>query len=116
FFLFVREIFVRRGKEKTLKANLIAIVATAFMIVVPVFISRTIAGIPEKESAGFFFLFVSFFFFLKAFKESKLKNSLIYGGLAGITTALMGLIWGGVIFIYITIALSVLIAFVLNKI
>ncbi|MBU3912748.1 MAG: hypothetical protein KKB21_03550 [Nanoarchaeota archaeon] len=115
FFLFVREVFVRKD-EKTLKANLIAIISTLFMIVIPVFISRTIAGIPEKESVGFFFMFLSFYLFLKAWKSEKLRTSLVLGVLAGISTALMGLTWGGVSYIYVTIAISSLIAFVLNKI
>lgn len=115
FFLFVREIFIRKDKIKNIKANIIAIISTFFMIVTPVFLSRTIAGIPEKESAAFFFMFLSFYLFLKAWKSKKIKNASIFGILAGISTGLMGLIWGGILFIIIPIGLSVLIAFILNK-
>src|SRR3989344_4659872 len=79
FFFFVREIFIK--KEEKNKANAIAIISTLFMIVIPVFLSRTVAGIPEKESS-----------------------------------ALMALIWGAVGYIFVSIAIASLIAFILNKI
>lgn len=117
FFLLVREIFARKDSEdKNLKANIIAIISTFFMIVIPVFLARTVAGIPEKESIGFFFMFLAFYFFLKSWKTEKLRNALILGILAGISTALMGLSWGGVSYVYTTIGIAGLLAFVLNKV
>ncbi len=116
FFLFVREIFVRKSEKSKTKANLIALISTFFMIVTPVFLSRTIAGIPEKESAAFFFMFLVFYLFLKGWKSEKIINSGIFGILAGISTGLMGLIWGGIIYVFIPIGLAGLIAFILNKV
>ncbi len=116
FFLFVREIFVRKNKESETRANIIALISTFFMITIPIFLSRTIAGIPEKESAGFFFMFLSFYLFLKAWKSENARNSYILAGLAGISTAMMGLVWGGVLYVFVTIAIASLIAFILNKV
>jgi asparagine N-glycosylation enzyme membrane subunit Stt3 len=117
FFFFVREIFIRKNeKESFLKSNIIASIATGFMIVIPGFLSRTVAGIPEKESVGFFFMFLAFFLFLRAWKCEKTINSCVWGILAGIATGLMGLTWGGVNYIYITMGLASLVAFVLNKV
>jgi asparagine N-glycosylation enzyme membrane subunit Stt3 len=117
FFFFVREIFMRKDEaEKKLKANLIASISTLFMIILPGFLSRTIAGIPEKESVGFFFMFLAFYLFLKAWKSEKLITASIYSILTGIVTALMGLTWGGVIYIYIAVAFATFIAFFLNKV
>jgi len=116
FFLFVREIFSGEEKDEKTKSNIIALISTFFMIVIPVFLSRTIAGIPEKESAGFFFMFIAFYFFIKAWKSNKLKNSILFGILAGLSTALMGLIWGGVMFVFASIAIVTLIEFVFGKI
>jgi len=116
FFFFVREIFIRKSKKSILKANTISLIATFFMIVIPVLLPRTIAGIPEKESAAFFFMFLSIYLFLKAWKSKKIKNSIIFGILAGISTGMMGLIWGGVIYVFITIGLAGFIAFILNKV
>ena len=115
FFLFVREVFVRKHEKSKLNANIIALISTFFMIVIPAFLSRTIAGIPEKESAGFFFMFLAFYLFLRAWKSDKLKNYAIFSILAGIFTGIMGLIWGGVIYVYVTIAVATFIAFALNK-
>jgi asparagine N-glycosylation enzyme membrane subunit Stt3 len=116
FFLFVREIFTNKSKKGKTRANIISLISTFFMIVIPVFISRTIAGIPEKESAAFFFMFLGFYLFLKSWKSEKLKTSMIFGILAGVSTALMGLISGLVIYLFIPIATTCLIAFLLNKI
>ncbi|MFA5258570.1 MAG: STT3 domain-containing protein [Candidatus Pacearchaeota archaeon] len=115
FFLFVREVFIRK-EEKKLSANLIALISTAFMIVIPVFLSRTVAGIPEKESVGFFFMFLAFYLFLKAWKFEKNYLAITFGVLAGISTALMGLTWGGVEYIYVTVAVASLGAFIINKV
>ncbi|MEK6935668.1 MAG: STT3 domain-containing protein [Nanoarchaeota archaeon] len=122
FFLFTREIFVRKISDKKednknkLKANLIALISTFFMIVIPIFLSRTLAGIPEKESAAFFFMFLAFYFFLKAWKTEKIRNSAILGGLAGISTTLMGLISGLVTYIFVAIGVASFLAFILNKV
>lgn len=116
FFFFVREIFLRKDKQSRLNANLIAIASTFIMIVTPAFLSRTIAGIPEKESAGFFFMFLSFYLFVKAWKTENMKKSLIVASLSGVSTGLMALIWGGVSYLYVTIAIATFIAFILNKV
>jgi asparagine N-glycosylation enzyme membrane subunit Stt3 len=116
FFLFAREIFIRKEKESIAPANIIAIISMFLMIVSPVFLSRTVAGIPEKESAAFFFMFLSFYLYLKAWKSEKLKTAIIFAIFAGVSTALMGLTWGGVSYIFIPIALASLIALVLNKV
>jgi asparagine N-glycosylation enzyme membrane subunit Stt3 len=116
FFIFVREIFNGESKKDKTKANLIAIISTFFMIVIPAFLSRTVAGIPEKESAAFFFMFLVFYFILKAWKSKKAKIYVPLGILSGVFTALMWLIWGGVIYIFISIAVATMIAFILNKI
>ena len=116
FFLFVREVFIRKSKESIIKANIISLIATFFMIVIPSFLSRTIAGIPEKESAAFFFLFLSLYLFLKSFKIEKLRNSIIFAVSAGLSTAAMALIWGGSLYIFITIGGAGIVAFIIDKI
>ena len=113
FFLFARKIFYKEDKKTR---NIIALIATAFFVLIPSLLSRTIAGIPEKESAAFFFMFLAFYFILEAFNSEKLKRGLIFGSLAGLCTAGMALIWGGVIFIFFTIPLSFLLAFLLGKV
>lgn len=116
FFLFVREVFLDKSKESVMKANIIAIISSFFMIVTPIFLSRTVAGIPEKEAAAFFFMFLAFYLFLKAWKIENIKASVMLAILSGISTGLMGLVWGGVIYLFIPIGIAGLLAFILNKI
>ncbi len=113
FFLFARKIFYKENKKIR---NIIALIATAFFVVIPSLLPRTIAGIPEKESAAFFFLFMAFYLFLEAFTSKEIKRSLIFGILSGISTALMALIWGGVIFIFFTIPSAFLLSFIFGKV
>ena len=146
FFLFVRKIF-----EEKKTGNIIALIATLLLIISPSLVARTVAGIPEKESAGFFFMFLSFYLFLSAWKSQKPQNSLNFDGyqshktlkseisddyqnperilksekkinsailalLAGISTAIMGLIWGGVVYVFSVIGVAVLVAFIIGKV
>ncbi|MDP2672315.1 MAG: STT3 domain-containing protein, partial [Nanoarchaeota archaeon] len=115
FFLFVRELFSRESKLSKIRANIISLISTFLMIVIPILLSRTVAGIPEKESAMFFFLFLALFLFLKAWKTEKIKYSLIYGILAGFATAGMGLVSGLTMYLYWAIFVASFVAFILNK-
>lgn len=116
FFFFVREIFIKKSKSSRTRANLIALISTFFMAVIPTFLSRTVAGIPEKESAAFFFLFAALYFFLKSWKDEKLSKTIVFSVVAGILTAALGMIWGGVLFVFISVAIASLIAFILDKV
>jgi len=113
FFLFARKIFYKKSQ---LIKNSIALIATAFFVLVPSFLPRTIAGIPEKESIAFFFMFMAFYLFIEAFTSEKFKRALIFGILAGVSTALMSLIWGGMILVFFTIPTAVLLSFIFGKI
>jgi len=62
FFLLVRKIFITNTSK--VNANIIALVSSLFLSIIPSILPRTIAGIPEKESSGFFFLFLAFYFFI----------------------------------------------------
>src|SRR3989344_5023758 len=117
FFFFVREIFY---KKEEFQKNLIAVLATAIYSVIPLMQHRTTAGIPELESAGLFFFWLSFFFFLKAWHSEKnifsIKRSYLFALAAGISTAFMIFTWGGFRFILYSLALATLIAFFIGKV
>jgi asparagine N-glycosylation enzyme membrane subunit Stt3 len=113
FFLFARKIFYI---ENSVVRNSIAIISTALFAVTPSLLPRTIAGIPEKESAAFFFIFMAFYFILESFTAKTLKKGLIFGVLSGIVTGILALIWGGATFVFMTIAGATLLAFILGKI
>ena len=113
FFFMTRKFFAENmGKNK---ANIIALVASLFLSVIPALLPRTIAGIPEKEASGILFLFLAFYFFMCGWKARGQISRYTYGLLAGISTDLMGLVWGGYLYIILTIGPAVLIAFLLGK-
>src|SRR3989344_5548129 len=113
FFFLTRKIFADITGE--INANIIALMSSFFLAVLPSLLPRTIAGIPEKESAAFLFLFLALYFFISAWKSEKQGNSLIFAALAGASTAGMAHIWGGYIFIFLTLVPSVFFAFLLGK-
>ncbi|MBI4116677.1 hypothetical protein HY449_02950 [Candidatus Pacearchaeota archaeon] len=113
FFLFARKIFYRENSETK---NIIALIATAFFVLVPSWLPRSIAGIPEKESVAFGFMFLAFYLYLEATTSEKFRNKIILGFFAGISTALMALVWGGVIFVFFSIPTAVFFAFLLGKV
>jgi len=113
FFFLVRIIFAERLGEK--KANVIGLVSAFFLVVMPQLLPRTIAGIPEKESAAFLFFFLAFYFFLASWKAKGMKSRVVFGLLSGAATAGMANIWGGYAFIFLVLAPSVFAAFLLGK-
>ncbi|MDP3881836.1 MAG: STT3 domain-containing protein [Nanoarchaeota archaeon] len=114
FFFLTRKIFVEiTGK---VSANIIALIASFFLAVLPSLLPRTIAGIPEKESAAFLFLFLAFYFFISAWKTEKQTKSIMLAVLAGASTAAMALIWGGYLYAFLTIGVASFLAFFLGKV
>ncbi len=114
FFLFTKKVFAKSLGE--MQASIIAIVSTFFLSVFTVLLPRTIAGIPEKEAGALPFMFLAFYFFLVAWDAKRKYPGYVFGILAGISTGVMSLIWGGHIYVYSTIAAAVFIAFIFGKI
>lgn len=113
FFFLARKIFVDTlGKSR---ASIIALISSFFLTVLPSLLPRTIAGIPEKESAAFLFLFLAFYFFLGSWKSKHKYGKYAYALLAGASTAGMALIWGGFIYVFLTIGLTTLFSFLLGQ-
>jgi len=113
FFLLVKKIFEEKGKKIS---SIIALIATFFLVTLPSLLPRTIAGIPEKESVAFGLMFFTFYFVLCAWKSNKIWKGILFGIIAGFFTGMMALIWGGVLFIYVTMAIAGFIAFMFYKI
>src|SRR3989344_4377832 len=105
FFLLVKKLFDYK----------IALLASAFLTLVPAYLHRTMVGFSDKESLGFVFMFVAFYFFVCAWQNEKVKKSIILGALSGLSSGLMGLVWGGFSFVITTIGLFVLIEVLLNR-
>ena len=94
FFLLVRKLF----DEK------VALIACAFLTVVPGYLYRTIAGFADKESLGMALMFLTFYLYLSFIESKDLKKILIYSILAAITTTLLAGSWGGANFAFAIIS------------
>ncbi len=101
FFMLVRRVF----RDNKLN-NLIALLATLIFAVIPGFVHRSVAGVPEKESIAFFFMFLAFYGIVVGWQSKEWKKAGLFGLFAGVATALMGLTWGGVTFAIVVIALA----------
>ncbi len=105
FFLLVRELFDYK----------IALLSSLFLIVVPAFLFRTMSGVSDKEALGVVFMFAAFYFYVASWKTKTLIKGVILGILAGISTAAMGLAWGGVFFVFLIIGLFALVEIFFDK-
>jgi len=115
FFFLTKEIF-KDVFDNEIYPGIIALIASFFLTVIPTLLPRTIAGIPEKESAAFLFIFLSYYFIVKSFKSKNKINLIINSLLGGIFTGILGLIWGGVGFVLISVELAFLGAYFLGTI
>ncbi|MBI2044042.1 hypothetical protein HYT24_01625, partial [Candidatus Pacearchaeota archaeon] len=117
FFFFVREIF---SPKSEFEKNGIAVLATLLYTVMPQMQHRTTAGIPELESIGIVFFWLSFFLFLKAWNSEgkiwKMNKRYFFAVLAGLSTALMIYHWGGFRFIFLGLSIATLFMFFMGKI
>lgn len=105
FYLLVKKLFNERA----------ALIAAAFLIVVPAFLYRSMGGVPDKEPFGIAMMFAAFYFYVSSLKSESFKRSIIHAVLAGIATGLMGLAWGGVTTIFLAIGLTTIVEVFLNK-
>jgi len=114
FFLFSRKVFLMVMEEK--RANIAALIATAFFTVIPEMLQRTVAGIPEHEPSGIMFMFLAFWLFICAWESEGKKFWLLALG-SGIATALMISTWiGAARYTFMIVGLAVFFAFLFGKI
>ena len=100
FFLLVKKLFDYR----------IALVSSLLLTIIPMYLFRTIAGVGDKEAFSMIFFFASLYFFLIGWGNLSWKYNIFFGGISGIITGSMTLIWGGVQFIIFIIGIFTLIS------
>ncbi|MBU2637810.1 MAG: hypothetical protein KJ955_02460 [Nanoarchaeota archaeon] len=104
FFLFVKKMFNYK----------IAIAATAFFAVVPAFLYRTMAGVADKEAFAVALMFAALYFYVSALKSEKPPQFIPFSMLAGFLSGVMAAVWGGYIFVMLSIGLHAIICTVLG--
>lgn len=107
FYFLVREVF---GDVK------IALVATAMLSVIPSFLFRTAGGFADKEAIAIFLIFSALFFYVKSNNQKDKRFRRLFAILAGVSTGLCGLSWGGVIFVFESIAAFAIIEVIFDRI
>src|SRR3989344_2255697 len=105
FFLLVKKLFDYR----------VALLSTLLLTIIPPYLFRTMSGIGDKEALGMVFFFAALYFFVCGWKSNSTRENLLFGALAGLSTGLMGLVWGGFAFLVSIIGLFCLINFVFMK-
>ena len=105
FFLFIKNLFNYK----------IALVASYILTVIPIFLHRTIAGFSDKEALATMLIFMAFYFYTNTWRVNKTWKFLTNSLLAGITTTLAVLAWGGSTLITFVIAAFILFEIFLNK-
>ncbi len=96
-------------------SNIGGLISTLLFGLLPLFIPRTIAGIPEKEASAFFFMFLALYFFIVSWDQHTKAKRLTFGLLAGLSTGLMALIWGAYSYIFFIIIPAAFISFIIGK-
>ena len=105
FFLLVRKVF----DWKT------ALLASAFLTVLPAYLYRTLAGVSDKEAMAIIFFYAGIYFFLAFFLEKKSWKAWLYSILAGLAVGILWTLWGGIVFITSTVGLFVFILVLFDK-
>ena len=105
FFLLTRKLF----------NNNMALLSTAFLAFVPSYLFRTLTGVSDKEAFATIFLFAAFYFYVLSWTSQNNGKAILFGSLAGVSTALTNLIWGGGVFIFLSIGIFAIIEILLNK-
>src|SRR3989338_10953709 len=95
FYLLVKRLFDWR----------VGLVASSFLIVLPAFLFRTMSGVSDKEGLAILFLFMCLYFYVVAWQSKTRNKAILFGALSGISTILLGATWGGVMFVFLIIAL-----------
>src|SRR3989344_1248539 len=105
FFLFARR----------LSNTKVAILATTILSFIPMFLFRTLTGVSDKEAMGLAFMFAAFYFYIAAVQSQSIKKSTIFAVLAGLSTGFLGLIWGGVSFIFLIFGIFSVVKIIANS-
>ncbi len=104
FFLLVKKIFNWR----------VAIMSSTILSVIPTYLYRTMAGFSDKEPLALAFMSASFYFYVSSIKSEKIVKAIIFGCLSGLFTGFMGLVWGGVKFMFLIFGTFAILAIIFD--
>ncbi|MDD5253473.1 MAG: STT3 domain-containing protein [Candidatus Nanoarchaeia archaeon] len=105
FFLLMKKLFNTK----------LAIIASAFLTVIPTFLYKGMFGSSDKEGLATVFMFMAFYFYFVGFKSKENWKVVLFGVLAGISTGLMSRVWGGVNIVYMIMGLFMIVSLLFLK-
>src|SRR3989344_1466799 len=106
FFLFVQKAFHWK----------IALCASAFLAVVPAYITRTISGVSDKEAMAMIFFFLTLYLFLSFILEKKNWKSFLFVLGAALSGSALWCLLGDFVFVFLSIGAFVLLLVFLERI
>ncbi|MFH1456003.1 MAG: STT3 domain-containing protein [archaeon] len=105
FFLLVKKLFDWR----------VALLSSVLLAIVPAYLFRTMAGFADKEALAMALLFLALYLFILSKQEEVFYKKMLFASLSGVVTALTGLTWGGVTFLFLIIGTTILINLIFFK-
>ncbi len=93
----------------------VALLSSAFLVVLPPYLYRTMAGFSDKEALGMFLMFSVFYAYVLGIKSKEKKKNIAFGLVAGLLTGLLALAWGGIQIVVFTIAIFSILEIFLGK-
>ena len=93
----------------------VAALSTLFLNITPNFLFRSLAGSTDHDILGIMFFMITIYSYVTAYQTNTIKKSIVFGSIAGITTALGFLTAGNIAFAYMIIGTFVMIEILLDK-
>ncbi len=85
---------------KELKDEFTGFLSAIFYAVSPTVIPRSNLGWFDTDGFGLPLMFISIVFFIKALKTDTVRRKMLFASLSGLFAGLMGITWGGFIYLY----------------
>jgi len=93
----------------------IALISTFLLVISPAALQRSMAGFADKESLALIFFFSSFLFLLFYLDQGSFGKKSLFALLTGMSLLLLGLTWGGIQFVLLTIAVTMILLYLTDK-
>ena len=106
FFLLVQKIFDWK----------VALLASAFLTVIPAYLFRTMSGVSDKEAMAMIFFYLTLYLFLCFILEKRFIKQFILMLLAALVAGFLWLLWGGYVFVFLTLGTFVFLLVILERI
>lgn len=87
-------------------SNVAGLIGSLLYAIVPATSDRTIIGFVEKEGVALTFIFLFLYFYIKMLKVYTSEKKLLYTIFAALSLSGIGWFWGGYIYVYASIPLS----------